>query len=55
MRWIARLLRDERGVTAVEYGLILMLIVIGLVTALQGIGDQLVTSFNTTSSGLASS
>ena len=31
------LLRDERGATAVEYGLIVSLIVIAMITALNGV------------------
>ena len=33
-----RLLRDNRGATAVEYGLIVALIVIAIIGALQGVG-----------------
>ncbi|MET1756169.1 Flp family type IVb pilin [Novosphingobium sp. RD2P27] len=36
MRW----LRDQRGATAVEYGLILSLIVIGLVGVLSGVAGE---------------
>ena len=38
--FLKRLLRDSRGATAVEYGLILALIVIGMVTALHGFADS---------------
>ena len=37
VRRIAKLSRDERGATAVEYGLIVSLIVLAMVTALQGV------------------
>jgi pilus assembly protein Flp/PilA len=35
-----RLLRDTRGATAVEYGLIVALIVIAMLGALQGVAAQ---------------
>lgn len=35
-----RLLRDTRGATAVEYGLIVALIVIAIIGALQGVADK---------------
>tara|TARA_B100001057_G_scaffold404266_1_gene416800 strand:- start:220 stop:405 length:186 start_codon:yes stop_codon:yes gene_type:complete len=38
--FLKRLLRDSRGATAVEYGLILALIVIAMVSALQGLADS---------------
>ncbi len=37
---LKRLLRDTRGATAVEYGLIAGLIVIGMITALQGFANE---------------
>ena len=35
-----RLLRDTRGATAIEYGLIVSLVIIGSLVALQGLADQ---------------
>ena len=35
-----RLLHDEEGATAVEYGLIVSLVVIASLTALQGVADE---------------
>ncbi len=35
-----RLLRDDRGATAVEYGLIVTLIVIAMMAALNGVADE---------------
>ena len=37
---LARLLRDTRGATAVEYGLILAMIVLAMFGALQSVGTQ---------------
>jgi pilus assembly protein Flp/PilA len=36
---VMRLLRDDRGATAIEYGLIVALIAIGALLALQGLGS----------------
>ena len=46
-------LRDEGGATAIEYGLIASLIAIAALAAMQGLGNELKTTFNTTSSALA--
>lgn len=35
-----RLLRDNRGATAIEYGLIVSLIVIAMIGALRGVSDE---------------
>jgi pilus assembly protein Flp/PilA len=39
-RLLQRLRRDQRGATALEYGLIISLIVIAAVPAMQGVADQ---------------
>ncbi len=38
--FIKRLLRDSRGATAIEYGLIISLIVIAMITAMQGFANE---------------
>ena len=38
--FIKRLLRDTRGATAVEYGVILAMIVIGMIAALQALASE---------------
>lgn len=38
--FLNRLLHDERGATAVEYGLILVLIVVAMIVALQGVAGE---------------
>ena len=38
--FIKALLRDTRGATALEYGLIVALIVIAMIVALQGVADE---------------
>ena len=35
-----RLLRDNRGATAIEYGLIVSLVVIACIVALRGVADE---------------
>ncbi len=45
--------RDEAGATAIEYGLIAALIAVAAITAMQGLGNQLKTTFNTTSSAMS--
>ena len=44
--------KDESGATAIEYGLIAAGIAIAIITAVQGVGTQLSTNFNTISSSL---
>jgi pilus assembly protein Flp/PilA len=38
IRWAPRLIRDSRGATAIEYGLILALITIALLSGLSALG-----------------
>ena len=55
MTFINTLTRDEAGATAIEYGLIAALIAVAAITAMQGLGNELKNTFNTTSSAMASS
>lgn len=48
MSHFMKLLRDARGTAAVELGLILGLIVIGIFGALNGLGNETSNSFNST-------
>lgn len=45
LKQLHRILRDEQGATAIEYGLIVALIAVALITALQGVGNELNTTF----------
>jgi len=45
MTLIQRFIRDERGATAIEYGLIAALIAVVIVSAVTTIGTKLKTSF----------
>jgi len=49
-----KLYRSQDGATAIEYGLIAALIAVAAITAMNGLGDQLKTTFNTTSSSMSS-
>ena len=40
VKQLLRLARDSRGATAIEYGLIVALIVIAMLTALRGVADE---------------
>ena len=53
MKFIKKLFREEAGATAIEYGLIAALIAVAAITAMQGLGNELQTTFNTTSSAMS--
>lgn len=52
MKFIKKLLRNEKGATAIEYGLIAALIAVAAISAISGVGKQLSTTFSTTSSAM---
>ncbi len=52
MTFFKNMLRDEAGATAIEYGLIAALIAVAAITALQGVGNELNTTFGKVSSEL---
>ena len=52
MKFFNKLLRDEQGATAIEYGLIAALIAVAAITAMQSLGSELNTTFNTVSGEL---
>ena len=54
MKFIKKLRRNEKGATAIEYGLIAALIAVAAISAMQGLGTQLTSTFNKTSSTMAS-
>ena len=47
-----KLIRNEEGATAIEYGLIAALIAVAAIGAMQGIGTKLGTTFNNVSAKL---
>ena len=52
-RMIGQLLRDQRGVVAVEYGLVCAVIGVVIATSLHGVSTGLINTFNTLSQALA--
>ena len=53
-KFVTRFLKDESGATAIEYGLIAALIAAFLIGALQLIGTNLNTKFNSIATSVAS-
>ena len=49
MTFFKKLIRNEDGATAIEYGLIAALIAVAAITAMQGLGNELNTTFSTVS------
>jgi pilus assembly protein Flp/PilA len=49
MKIFRKLLKNEKGATAIEYGLIAALIAVAAITAMSGLGNQLSNTFNTVS------
>ena len=47
-----RMIRDTKGATAIEYGLIAALIAVAAIAALQSVGTKLSDTFNNASSKL---
>ena len=52
MEKMKRFLKDEEGVTAIEYGLIASLIAIAIIVAVTAVGDNLVTAYGKVNTGL---
>lgn len=52
-RKLDALMRDERGATAVEYGLIVAMIVVAMVVALQSVADANTNMWDTVSNKVA--
>jgi len=48
----SRFVRDEKGATAIEYGLIAALIAVVIITALQNVGTHLTTKFTSVATAL---
>jgi pilus assembly protein Flp/PilA len=52
MKTILRLLKDDAGATAIEYGLIAALISVAAIAAMGNVGNNLQSIFNTVASNL---
>jgi len=53
MKTMIRLLKNEEGATAIEYGLIAALISVAAIAAMTALGGQLTTLFTTVQTSLA--
>jgi pilus assembly protein Flp/PilA len=52
LRFLANLMRDESGATAIEYGLIATLIALAAISTITTVGQHLSTTFNTVATKL---
>ena len=52
MKFINKLLRDEAGATAIEYGLIAALIAVAAITAMTNLGGTLSATFSKVDSSM---
>ena len=52
MAMLKSFLRDEKGATAIEYGLIAAGISVAIITVVQGLGSKLNTTFGSVKNGL---
>ena len=52
MKHVRAFLKDESGATAIEYGLIAAGIAIAIITAVNGVGTKLSSTFKTISTSL---
>lgn len=55
MQLVKRFIADERGTAAVELGLVLGLIVIGLISGVNGLGNSVSASYQDTATKIAAS
>jgi pilus assembly protein Flp/PilA len=53
MHHIIQFIRDTRGATAIEYGLIAALIAVAAITAMGGMGNQLKKTFGNVSTQMS--
>ncbi|WP_174280106.1 Flp family type IVb pilin [Sphingomonas bacterium] len=52
MQTIRNFIKNNKGATAIEYGLIAALIAVAAIAAMQGLGNNLKNTFNNVSSNL---
>jgi pilus assembly protein Flp/PilA len=53
MQNIRKFIRDTKGATAIEYGLIAALIAVAAIAAMSNLGSTLNTTFNTVASNMS--
>jgi pilus assembly protein Flp/PilA len=54
MSFIRKIIRNEKGATAIEYGLIAALIAVAAITAMKSVGTTLNSTFTNVSTQMAS-
>ena len=52
MQYFRKMLKDNKGATAIEYGLIAALIAVAAITAMGTVGNKLTNTFNNVSNKL---
>jgi len=52
LKQLTRILRDDTGATAIEYGLIAALIAVAIITAVGTVGSNLTSTFNSVANAL---
>jgi len=52
MQYLRKMLKDNKGATAIEYGLIAALIAVAAIAAMGTVGNKLVNTFNNVSNAL---
>lgn len=52
MQFFRKILKDSKGATAIEYGLIAALIAVAAISAMSTLGGKISTTFNNVSSNL---
>jgi pilus assembly protein Flp/PilA len=54
MNFIRKIIRNEKGATAIEYGLIAALIAVAAISAMKGVGSTLNSTFTNVSTQMGS-
>lgn len=54
MKFFAKIMKNEEGATAIEYGLIAALIAVAAVTAMGAVGDTLTNTFTNVNTSMTS-
>ena len=52
MQFMRKLIRNSKGATAIEYGLIASLIAVAAIATITGVGSSVKTTFNNVSSSM---
>jgi len=52
MKFFRKMLKDSKGATAIEYGLIAALIAVAAITAMTSLGGQISKTFNNATSAM---